>query len=822
MAEYPHSVSVFSRRLISISFVLLVSTAGSGCARWFPGKVASGIARLTVRNVGAILSAVSADENCGFASQAVLDSASVEGNTGEAGQVVWTVKGCTLDFGTGVVTSTDCRGDTTTLSGLVTVDAVKIVTGRLTGSAETPVVPETFDAATINISNATFKNFLVKSSASESSLTMIKGSIAASATPGLAKSASKGVCSVAIPVVTFNKIAYGLSEVYVDSSNSFDATVQTSSYSAQSGRNGDIENRMEGTLTVWDNQETVPNDDDGLDPEYTRAKFEESYQCDEELAQPLDTECSLNRLLGEGAARLSVRTLAGIAGIVNSDTNCGFASDTALAAATTTGTTGDAGGQVTYTIDVCIIDLSVTGFTSEPDCLGVSTEVTGYIVVSGTKTVHGILTGKQDLPVVPTDWDPATLNIVASLQNVQVKDSSSDQWLSVDEGDLSGIVTPRTTIDNETGACSVSTSVAQLSDITWTEAQVAVNAGGLALGTFIEEASLYAINGRRDAEENLLSGTITIDGEAIKIENAPLNPEYAPLSFNDGLACREDITLATSSEECDFTAVLAQGVARLLVRGGGIAVKAAQRNTVCGFTAIDGLVPSDIIGASPGDEVTTAWDIENCELGGGDVEVYNDKDCNGRELYLSGNAYYYGTKKVTGLLALGYPPVQPLQRESVHFVMDQVIMKDFAIVYYPEGKDILEPLPEAYMLIRNGTMRGRVSPVMAESESIPDRYFIVVGTAEYKNISISNADVVVYIDGMQFNFLVDDAVLQAFSGAYLDRANELSGYVVIDGKRYEANADGGGLSPGFNAAAEVGSYICLDDLKEELPIDGFN
>ena len=45
---------------------LFLSMTSSACITWFPDKVGNGVARLAVRNAGALTSLISVDEVCGF------------------------------------------------------------------------------------------------------------------------------------------------------------------------------------------------------------------------------------------------------------------------------------------------------------------------------------------------------------------------------------------------------------------------------------------------------------------------------------------------------------------------------------------------------------------------------------------------------------------------------------------------------------------------------------------------------------------------------------------------------------------------------------
>src|SRR5689334_19668503 len=110
----------------------------SGCLSWYSDEIATGLSRLTMRNLGAIASMVGKDERCGFESQAVKESAVVEGPIGGVGKVTWRVEGCRIDAADGIE-SRDCNGRIKKVSGAAVVTATKVVEGRLTGDVESPV-----------------------------------------------------------------------------------------------------------------------------------------------------------------------------------------------------------------------------------------------------------------------------------------------------------------------------------------------------------------------------------------------------------------------------------------------------------------------------------------------------------------------------------------------------------------------------------------------------------------------------------------------------------------------------------------------------------
>ena len=154
--------------------LLLVLTTQVGCLQWFSGKIGTGVARLTVRNAGAMLLAVNADEVCGFSSAAVSDNPQVDGLVGGAGTLTYTVTNCEIDFADWQSLSTDCNDVETRAKGKLIVSARKIVEGRITGNpdSEKAVIPTSSLGAKFILDNVQFENFVAEKSNSEAYMNM--------------------------------------------------------------------------------------------------------------------------------------------------------------------------------------------------------------------------------------------------------------------------------------------------------------------------------------------------------------------------------------------------------------------------------------------------------------------------------------------------------------------------------------------------------------------------------------------------------------------------------------------------------------------------
>lgn len=273
--------------LLACAFLLV--TSATGCPELAPGEVGQGVARLSMRNVGAVALLLANDDSCGFASPAVRGAAVADEQIG-FDTVTLSVEGCVIDGGDGIVVSSDCDGVTTTVRGRVTASATQTSEGILGNDPGDQIIPATSDSVAITIDAATFEEFEVETSDSDARLTIIEGSLGATLRPRLAVSLLSGECAVATPNVAITGVRYGPSRVRVGEGDGepFEVDVAGSDLSALRGRNDDGENTIGGSITVFGSNVAVSG---ALDPDYDRAAFEESYACTPDLAAPENFGC---------------------------------------------------------------------------------------------------------------------------------------------------------------------------------------------------------------------------------------------------------------------------------------------------------------------------------------------------------------------------------------------------------------------------------------------------------------------------------------------------------------------------------------------------
>lgn len=788
----------------------------SGCLKWFSADVATGVARLSVRNLGAVATIIANDETCGFKSPLVDDNPQIAGAVGTIGTGVWTVQNCELDL-KDVEVSTDCQDNVTTASGKIVVNATRTIHGHITGHQDPPVIPEGPDSVTVDL-QVSFKDFTVKKSNSGKWMRVQSGSASYQAQPRLAASAEKGVCAIATPVAKFSGVVWNGAKVFVHTEDrEFSTDVPTSNFEAQNGNNQGVENVISGHLTVWDKNEQVPAESDrqGLDPDYDPEAFFESFACTEDLAQPVNFQCDLDTTLSAGAAKLSVRNVRGVLGLVNIDENCGFESPAVKAAAQTTGTVGEDGGLATYTIENCVIDYPVATIL-RTDCLGVDFTVKGRVVVKhAVKTVAGYLTGDPETPIVPTSQQPGFMEATAELQNFEVRMSDSDKILINKNGTISGSLVPLMAVDASNGACSLRTLHGDVRDIDMS-GDVTVISGQNTFEMRVDSSNLRAVVGKMNGFENYIDGTIHVDGQEHHVpvnDDHTLDPAYSLATFDAAFLCEENMQWPVLPTECSFRSVLAQGAARLLVKSFGTVSKVGDSDTSCGFKSATGLLPQEVTG-EPYTVGSMRWGVDDCVLGGTSPKKV-DTDCVGKDLYINGYATYSATKTVDGELVLASPPIHPMDRQSVSVQLHTVNFNNFEVFELtpPENN------PDKYMTIHAGSMFGTMYPVTGESLASPGAYFIATPVARFDGLVATNVTATLHSGAKRFNFVIKKATLFAFNGSYGNSANTLVGSITIDGETFSlpVEADETALNPDFEQASFDAAYACTEDLKETVP-----
>lgn len=801
-------------------FALIVLLGATGCQleRFFPDQVGVNLARLSVRHVGQVTQLISADTNCGFESQAVKEAVEIQGEVGDIGVGTWSVYKCEIALPEETVLSTDCKGTETRMQGTVVVTAIKTVRGHISGNPENPIIPMEPDAATFEIL-AEFENHTVIDSSSEARLKVHSGSAYYFAEPHLAVSASQGVCSIPTSEITLRDIIWQNAAVEIDSGTStFDVDVPKSSFTAQVGRWKNVENQLEGSITVWDTEVNVTElaSEEGLDPDYKRNEFLEGFSCHDDLTVPHSYECQdLTPRFAQGVAQLSILTFGNIIKLTEDNTECGFSAPDILDNPTLTGELGFAGGQARYEISQpCRIEFTEKT-NIDQDCLGVQAFATGVLEVTGTKVVSGYRTGSSENPIVPTNRDPAVIHLDVAFHGFSISESDHTNQFFIESGTMSGTATPRTAIDLETGACSIPTPVIHLQDIAYENVSGIIHSDGNQFRLNGVQSSVTGVNGPRDGEENVLTGEVTIDGATfpIPVQGEPvLDPEYTLEKFTSEYACTENMEIPSSDADCNFSKTLGEGTARLLVQSIGTIAGIINGDDSCGFEAyLVKMLPDEVIGDS-GEMGSMTWSIDDCTIGSSSV-VIDAEDCNGAQTYIGGYATVDATRTVHGerekVLFL-FDSIIPKEHQAVQLSLDNVELSELVSYSIPGGES--EPLGK--LTIHSGQLSAVVEPILGERSSEPGSFEVTTPVAVFSDIKLTNAKATLESEGNLFVLDIADSHLSATNGKWNASTNTLSGTIRVNGS--DVSFDQIDLNPDFVQSSFDDSYECNDDLMSVI------
>jgi hypothetical protein len=809
---------VFTQRVIGkslVGLVLVVGVSGTGCQleRFFPQDVGKGAARLTVRNAAKLITIVDADTRCGFSSERVKQAYRQDGELGSLGTVTWSVENCEIDFGDELVLiGEDCNGEQTRVRGKLKVSATRTIEGLLTGNPEQPAIPQSPDAVSIDIA-ADVTDYEIRFNDKVTAVTLKSGHMDVSADVHLAQSASLGVCSVPASDVTLASVKVR-DAVYTldDDGHIFDVDVPQLDISAQIGKYNNVENRIDGNITVWDEKVDL-SDDSTLDPDYTFETFRNSYACTEDLVVPATFEClPLTPKLADGAAKLTVNNVGNLISLVVADDRCGFASPSVMNSAVVTGEVGKEGGEVVYRIDTpCAIDLPLKTPVAR-DCLGKTTYADGKAYVKGTMRLRGRLSGDPLQPVIPTSRDPAEITFEASFESFKVSDDKTDQSLEIVQGTVTGRMQPRMAIDTLTGACSVASSVVTFSDLTYQPgAEAIVRAAGNALRIHIDGSSLDAQSGEKDGVENMLAGNITVDGATygIPLDGDPiLDPAYDPSSFDASWQCKPNMRVPASDEECNFHQVIGDGAARLVIQTVGTVASMVNADSDCGFEDKFGVLifPTEVVGDT-GEMGSMTWDVEGCTVGADQLAVQAE-DCLGGATFVEGFADVNATRTVTGERTkqfLVIDAIEPRSSQSVTIELHDVALHDF--VTYPLAAGESQPIGK--LTIHDGTLSAVVEPATGARADEPETFDVPTPVARISSVRLQNAHATLEAQGKLFELTITDTDLSATNGSLGGVTNQIEGTITFDGDTIDV---GGALNPTYNSATFDQSYMCTENL----------
>jgi hypothetical protein len=773
--------------------------------------VAMGVARLSVRQVAALLKAIDDDKSCGFQSDAVKSAQDISGAPGDDGTVTWTVKDCVLNLVPEQKLDTDCAGNEVWAGGKATLSGTRVVHGVLTKDPKQPVAPDAADSATVTL-HVIFDGFTVRDVKSNSQMTAKSGTLDVVAVPQLMPDSSTGVCTVPTPQIALHGLALTNAELSLKShGNSLDTQVPASLLEVQVGQGAQHENWVQGQVTVWETKVAVPtpSDHDGLDPSYVRAEFIKSFSCDADLQLPLGAVCPPPREKpAQGASALSVKLFGVVARQIDADMQCGFAK-----AGLSGVPMGDLGtkSSMVFTLPAPCTLTFATPTVVDSDCTGHKTRLSGSVTVTGTKTLSGYLTGDPSEPVVPATSSPAAFDLTITANELLLSDDSPNTMVA-HSGGLKGTLTPKTGLDSKTHACSIVTPIAHIT-LAHNDMSVEVNNGSIVVPLTLHTSALEAQTGTNGGHTNYLAGQVTAANQMLPIPSAGaqpvLDPSYDPAAFTASFMCNPNLTMPATESDCAFTRPLAEGAARLLVRDAAGAVQLINNNQFCGFQNTDLLQnPIEVIG-DPGELGEMAW-AANCNVGSGGLTGLSN-DCFGVTTTMEGIAGMSAIRVVDGLRDQkcgGFldlfcaDTIHPIQPNDVLFQFNAGFA-NFAV-----------GTADAKLVLHSGSMSATVRTMQGQN-AFTGEFDVATPIASFDAVALSGADVSLITGAKTFRFSIAGAQLQAFSGSFGGGHNSLAGAITVDG--VPVNLGNLPLQTPYDQTKFDQGYACTPGLVSTLP-----
>ncbi|MEW5847987.1 MAG: hypothetical protein AB2A00_04205 [Myxococcota bacterium] len=798
-----------NRPLRNLGAQLMVLGVTAACSETVEPQVAQGVARLTIRNIGAITQLINDDGICGFRSPDAVGSLVVEGAPGAQGTATWSVENCRLELGSMARAKEDCLGTRTRALGTVTVSATRTLTGIVTGDPTRPVLPTDANAVTLHVT-AILEDFAATHSNDENVLTGLSGKVSFDATPRLARSATHGLCSVPTPNVIFSNVVYEDAQLHLHADGAgplatplaLDVTVGSSNLYAVAGRHGDEENLLRGTLELSGKQVHIPvPDESALDPSYNADQYVESYACTPDLTS-VDAECDNPQVaLGEGAARLNVRSLGAVLAAIQDDVGCGFSS---AAAAGTTQLSGPAGSTGTATTTVRDCEINLVESVVSTDCAGVATRASGRIRVNGTRSIRGLLTGDGAQPVVPDSPDAVAFNLQVTMTDFTVRADNNPAVLTVKSGSVAFEAQPLLATSASTGVCSVPVPVVRFPAIRLGPSQFHVVAEQGAFDLSVESSNYQAQVGRGLGAENALAGTIRVAGHDVDLSGLVLDPAYNAAAYEGTWACTNDLAQPIRHECGNVTNQLGNGVARLTMRTLGAVAKLVEDDAACGFASS---AVSVQVSGQPGGEGSAVFTVADCALNLDDTVV--ETDCNGVRTVANGQVVVSATRTVRGMLAgQGSQPVIPNASDVVDVDLD-IRFVDFSVT--------VDGSPHV-LTLHGGNLSAHLQPTLAVS-AVEGVCAVPLPLVKFSAVRYANARATVVTPDATVTLDLPASELAAVAGRYGNEENALSGTIRIFGQDVVAGSDGDGLDPSYNASSYGASYACNPKLTNPIRTD---
>jgi hypothetical protein len=609
-------------------------------------EVADGVARLFTQPLSMVVSELNNNAEVGFDSKDVEMSIikSTDPKTPGKGTVIWTITDKYIDHPTEQAIYENCHGSKAYWHGQIYIKkATKSLTGILTGNPKKPVMPD--PEGTVITAEIEFHNLAVRFAGMKESLIVKSGKSSFSVKPRLAQSQqgqSKGLRVVTTPNTKFEDIIIKETLVELISPEvRMEVPINDAKLFLQVGLGEDgTENVIKGDITIFGTQRSVPTDNLGLDPNYDRKKFEETYGCHPDLQGEVSFNAvKLEERLAHGIAALSANLLGGVAQALENDQKCGFSSPETLLSTTLSDQEGEIGESRMRVNSACWLNFE--SYRTPGDAFGFALELSGSIRIDEAhKTLKGrIITSPKILQddveayrkriakgedltlspkpesVSPLSRQMATLGfkgevIDLSFKQVCVGEGETDnihhckkkgvllnKWLTLSRGAVTATFKPIMAKDLEEGPtqgfCAFKTKNASV-DIALSDAEATIHDHHSEISVHVD-GEIKAYSGIYGAHENELSGYMALNQHKIEFTEGDLpfialDPNYDPGKFVASYSLGKKIAEVSDDYECSDEEALAPNVARLLVANAATLLRLSSDDKIeGGFSSVESL-----------------------------------------------------------------------------------------------------------------------------------------------------------------------------------------------------------------------------------------
>lgn len=556
------------------------------------------------------------------------------------------------------------------------------------------------------------------------------------------------------------------------------------------------------------------------------------------LALLATSSCAIERLFPEevanGAARLTINNLGNLPRALYDDSiyhleqtdkrpECDFRT-IRHTQTTTVHPNTDGKGKIVREFHNCVFDFGHSGITistgAPSGCKNDSVTFYGKVTLSGSRTVFGILTGNNEIPIVPSGSEGIVFAFAnAVFENYKVESSSLEKSMTIASGSAAFELIVHLAKSETSGLCNIPLPNLTLSNIRYSKEQGASETILTIPGPFgefqvpVNASNFHAQVGVYSGRTNSLEGTMNLWNQSVRVpsDEPALDPGFARNAYDATLhSCTPDL-LVPVSDSCNFEPELASNIARLTINNLGhllIAINTLSANHKDERCRLDGLhqTPGFWIDNQRRDaqgQGLAVWNFENCEY---DVGLLSTKN-NGA--HFSGKVKISGQRRVFGLLTHDKNnPVIPGE-SGIEFTFTQVVFTDYSVKSAGLNESLTIRKGQASFEVTVHLEKSGDLQIYQDAYTQPNLTFSKITFLEESLVTvvIPSGDL-----AGSFSFAINNSNFEAQIGEHKGQKNTLSGNISMFGTKISLPGDGKGLIPG-----QPSSHFPLNPILDEQP-----